>query len=82
MIVYQPWYDNGMSYDQHYQYPSGSVYVDYEDAEFEILEEGYAYQGEVGGRDIGEEDAKIYSDFYETRAYAVIVKIKLIGEIK
>ena len=82
MIVYQPWYDDGMSYDQHYEYPSGSVYVDYEDAEFEIFEEGYAYKGKVWGNCIGEEDAKIYSDIYETKAYAVIVKINLVGEIK
>ena len=40
MIVYQPWYDNGMPYDQHYQYPSDKVYTTLERAEFEVFEEG------------------------------------------
>lgn len=82
MILYQPWYDNGMSYDDHYQYPSDKVYTTYERARFEIFEEGYAFQGEIGGRDMGEKDSKVYNDMYETSAYAVIVKIELIGDVK
>ena len=82
MIVYQPWYDNGVPYDQHYQYPSDKVYTTLERAEFEVFEEGYFFDGQIGGEDLGDENSKVYKDMYESKSYAVIVKIKLIGEIK
>lgn len=78
MIVYQPWYDNGMSYDDHHYGPEDSVYTSYKEAELEILDRGFTNVKEY-------EDGRIeyytYKD-YDVYEHMYIAEVNLIGEIK
>lgn len=78
MIVYQPWYDNGMSYDDYYSGPEDSVYTTYKEAELEILDRGFTNVKEY-------EDGRIeyyaYKD-YDVYEHMYIAEVNLIGEIK
>ena len=47
-----------------------------------FLKKGYYFGGQIGGEDLGDENSKVYNDMYESKSYAVILKIRLIGEIE